>query len=114
MRLFEADDKFLDVLKLILRNQIKRADAKQAPQVYTFQGLSELLKTQGYGPISFNEFEKLYNDQSTDLQTLISNYNEDTITLKTKEEIQSEPEDLDALGAPSVDQLAARGAKDLS
>lgn len=112
MRLFEADTKFLDDLELILRTQIKRADAKHAPDQLSYEALSNMLHNIGYGPISFDDFQKIY-DENPNIQPYVSNHNEKVITLATKKDKKVEPELTEPLAGPTVDQLASRGVSDL-
>ena len=108
MRLFEVADRFVDDLQTILRNEIGRSDAKQAPKTLTWIALSNMLTPFGYGDIDYAGFSKIY-DANPAIQPLIKNFNEEGIILGTEEEPDVEKQtQVDTPAGPGVDQMADR------
>jgi hypothetical protein len=114
MRLFEADNRFVDDLETLLRNRIGRSDAKQASQTLTWPALSNMLRGFGYGDIDYAGFRRIF-DENPSLHSLIRNFNEDGLILGTDEEPESTEQDqMDVPQGPGVDQMAHSGAQKLS
>lgn len=116
MRLYEFDGSFVDNLTSVLRNQIGRGDSKKQPQTFTYAALNQLMKNVG-SPIHLDQqtLTTLRNN-NPDLDSLISNFDNDTISLGTKVQPQDKNNDLDIdagdLTGPSVDQMARKGVRD--
>ena len=110
MRLFEVADRFVSDLETLLRNLVGRGDSKHAPQVLSYPALSNLLRNMGYGDVSYDNFSKIY-DENPGLQPLIKNFNDQGITLGTKDDPEKDPNALDIPDGPSVDQMASGGAQ---
>lgn len=109
MRLFEVADHFVDELETVLRNRIGRADSEEAAEVLSYPALSNLLM--GYGEISYPQFDQIVNN-NPGLQSLIQDYNEEKVILKTKKQLEQPAGDLaQPQTSPSVDQMASQGAK---
>jgi hypothetical protein len=114
MRLFEADNRFVDDLETLLRNRIGRSDAKQASQTLTWPALSNMLRGFGYGDIDYAGFRRIF-DENPSLHALIRNFNEDGLILGTDEEPESTEQDpMEVPKGPGVDQMARSGAQKLS
>lgn len=114
MRLFEADNGFVDDLETLLRNRIGRSDAKQASQTLAWPALSNMLRGLGYGDINYGVFRKIF-DKNPSLHPLIRNFNEDGLILGTEEEPESTKQDpMEVPKGPGVDQMARSGAQKLS
>lgn len=115
MRLFEVAGRFVDDLETLLRNLVKGGNSKKSSdpmmkdtQTISYPALSQLLNNLGYGNVNFTQFARIY-DENPSLQPLISDYNEEFITLGADEE-QAEPGAEDIPTGPSVDQMASSGA----
>lgn len=114
MRLFEADNGFVDDLETLLRNRIGRSDAKQASQTLAWPALSNMLRGLGYGDINYGVFRKIF-DKNPSLHPLIRNFNEDGLILGTQEEPENTKQDqVEVPKGPGVDQMAHSGAQKLS
>lgn len=105
-------DNFVDDLETLLRNLTGRSDSKKTSQKLTYPALSNLLKNLGHSGINKDILTKVYDDNPA-LQGLISDFNDQGITLgtkvqpdkpKTKFEIPS--------GGKSVDAMASSAAKE--
>ena len=111
MRLFEVADRFVDDLTTILRELVGRADAKHAPQQLAYPALSNMLANMGYGTLGFDQFSRVY-DENPQVQELVADFNEDGITLGTKDQVDQAKTQLPTgIGAKTVDQMASAGAK---
>jgi len=117
MRLFEVEDRFVDDLETVLRNQIGRSDAEHTSSVLTWEALSNIMSNLGYGEIGFKEFQRIYIENPS-IHSLVQDYSEeDGIVLGTKVEAPPEQQPADSqLDIPqgrSVDQMAHKGAQKL-
>ena len=113
MRLFEVEDNFVVDLTTVLRNLLGRSNAKGVPMKLNYKAVSNMLGNMGYGEINYDVFSKLY-DQNEQLQSMVSDFDETGITLKT----DSEPEKsakppMDRAAGPSVDQMAHSAVQDI-
>lgn len=120
MRLFEVEDNFLVDLTTVLRNILGRNNSpgNEAPVVLSYKSVSNLLNNMGYGEISYQQFDKLATDDNSPLKPgndLVSNYDENGITLATKgAEPEQPPVTNTGKGAgKSVDQMAHNAVQDL-
>lgn len=108
MRLYEVADRFSSDLTTILRNLLGRGNAKYSSQHLTYFALSNLMKNLGYGAVSFEDFSKIYDDHP-EIQTLVSDFDQDGITLSTNTDVANStgPKDMEApSGGKTVDQMA--------
>lgn len=119
MRLFEVEDNFLVDLTTVLRNILGRNNipGKEAPVVLSYKSVSNLLNNMGYGEISYQQFDKLASGDSplAPGKGIVSNYDENAITLATKGAEQEKPP-VTSTGAgagKSVDQMAHNAVQDL-
>ena len=113
MRLFEVEDNFLVDLTTVLRNLLGRSNAKGAPMKLNYKAISNMLGNMGYGEINYDTFSKLY-DQNEQLQSIVSDFDENGVTLKTDSEPeQGAPAHFDKPAGPSVDQMAHSAVQDI-
>jgi hypothetical protein len=109
MRLFEVEDRFINDLETLLRNQVGRSDSQSAPQILSYPALSNLLKNMGYGAINFDILSQIF-DSNPQLQPLIADFDQEKIVLGTRQATPNTGSKLDVPDGPSVDQMASSGA----
>jgi hypothetical protein len=108
MRLFEADNRFIDDLTAILRNEIGLSDNKRSPKSLSWIAFSNLLSPLGFGKIDYGTWSKIL-DINPELKPYVRNFNQDSIELGTKEEpLKSPNEVVPTSTGPSIDQMANR------
>lgn len=110
MRLFEFTDRFANDLATLLRNRIGEVDKARSNEILTYPALSNLLAPEGYGEIRDDQDLSNILDQNPELKTYIADFDENGITLATKDQIDNPPSKMDIPSAPSVDQMAHQGA----
>lgn len=113
MRLFEVENNFLVDLTTVLRNLLGRSNSQGVPMKLNYKAVSNMLGNMGYGEINYDNFSKLY-DQNEQLQSIVSDFDETGITLKTDSEPDQGPKaHFDAPAGPSVDQMAHSAVQDI-
>jgi hypothetical protein len=108
MRLFEVEDRFVDDLVTILRNLRGRSDSKDAPAVFPYAAVNNLLQPLGYGELSKMALVNLVK-QHPDVNKEIKTFDDENIVLKTEAEKAENPTNIP--NGPSVDQMAHQGAQ---
>ncbi len=117
MRFFEFSDTGdeTDKFLMVLRNYIGRAASKKSPAKLNWNGLNQVLKTNGFELTADYETFKAMYDASPAVQSLVKNFNQDGIELNVpgapesdaeKEPDQGQGQDSQA----AVDQTAASAA----
>lgn len=117
MRFFEFNDSAneTDKFLMVLRNYIGRAASKKSPAKLNWNGLNQVLKTNGFELTADYETFKAMYDSSPALQAMIKNFNQDGLELNVPgaPESDSEKEPDQGQGQDSqaaVDQAAAGAA----
>jgi len=115
MRFFEfSGDAPGDKLVLVLRNYIGRAASKKAPANLNWNGLQQVLKTNGFElAADYETFKSIY-DANPAIQSLVKNFNDRGIELNVPGAPDEEPKG-DGTQTPqdsqaAVDKLAASAA----
>ena len=115
MRFFEfAGDDAGDKLVIVLRNYIGRAASKKAPAKLNWNGLQQVLRTNGFEMAADYETFKAIYDGSPAIQALVKNFNDEGIELKVPGAPDEEPKG-DGTQSPqdsqaAVDKMAASAA----
>jgi hypothetical protein len=82
MRFFEFQgDDTGDKLVMVLRNYIGRAASKKAPANLNWNGLQQVLKTNGFEMAADYETFKAIYDSSPAVQSMVKNFNDKGIEL---------------------------------
>lgn len=99
MRFFEfAGDDGVDKFVMVLRNYIGRAASKKAPAKLNWNGLQQVLRSNGFEVSADYETFKAMYDASTAIQGLVKNFNDQGIELKVP-------------GAPDAEKEPTQGAE---
>jgi hypothetical protein len=111
MRLFEAVSDVSDSLGLFLRNKIGVADEIGQPLSIPFSDpeLQSFLHSQGIGELTYDALDSmLKKPENQELKDLITNYDEQEMTLKTKVGSDKQQTNLtpNSTAGKSVDQMA--------
>ncbi len=115
MRFFEFQgDDTGDKLVIVLRNYIGRAASKKAPAKLNWNGLQQVLKTNGFEMAADYETFKAIYDGSPAVQAMVKNFNDEGIELKVPGAPDEEPKG-DGTQSPedsqaAVDKAAASAA----
>ncbi len=115
MRFFEfAGDDAGDKLVIVLRNYIGRAASKKAPAKLNWNGLQQVLKTNGFEMAADYETFKAIYDGSPAVQAMVKNFNDQGIELNVPGAPDEEPKG-DGTQSPedsqaAVDKAAASAA----
>ncbi len=115
MRFFEfAGDDAGDKLVIVLRNYIGRAASKKAPAKLNWNGLQQVLRTNGFEMAADYETFKAIYDGSPAIQAMVKNFNDEGIELKVPGAPDEEPNG-DGTQSPedsqaAVDKAAASAA----
>ena len=115
MRFFEfAGDDTADKLVVVLRNYIGRAASNKVPAKLNWQGLEQVLKTNGFElAADYETFKSIYDSNPT-VQSLVKNFNDKGVELNVPGAPDSEPKG-DGTQTPqdsqaAVDKIAASAA----
>lgn len=115
MRFFEfSGDDTADKLVVVLRNYIGRAASKKAPAKLNWNGLQQVLKTNGFElAADYETFKSMY-DASPAIQALVANFNDKGIELNVPGAPSEQPKG-DGTESPqdsqaAVDKIAASAA----
>ena len=112
MRLFEAVSDIVDSLVLYFRNKIGVADEQgQLLQIpYNDPQLTGFLHSKGLGAMTYDALDSLVQKpENQDLKSLVTNYDSEGFTLKTKAESQNQQQanlTPNTSAGKSVDQMA--------
>jgi hypothetical protein len=115
MRFFEFQgDDTGDKLVVVLRNYIGRAASKKAPANLNWNGLQQVLKTNGFEMAADYETFKAIYDSSPAVQAMVKNFNDKGIELNVPGAPDEEPKG-DGTQSPedsqaAVDKAAASAA----
>ncbi len=115
MRFFEFQgDDTGDKLVIVLRNYIGRAASKKAPAKLNWNGLQQVLRTNGFEMAADYETFKAIYDGSPAIQAMVKNFNDEGIELKVPGAPDEEPKG-DGTQSPedsqaAVDKAAASAA----
>lgn len=115
MRFFEfAGDNTADKLIIVLKNYIGRASSKKAPAKLNWNGLQQVLKTNGFELAADYETFKAIYDSNPAVQTLVKNFNDKGIELNVPGAPDEQPKG-DGTQSPqdsqaAVDKIAASAA----
>jgi hypothetical protein len=115
MRFFEFQgDDTGDKLVMVLRNYIGRAASKKAPANLNWNGLQQVLKTNGFEMAADYETFKAIYDSSPAVQSMVKNFNDKGIELNVPGAPDEEPKG-DGTQNPAdsqaaVDKMAASAA----
>jgi hypothetical protein len=114
MRFFEfAGDDTGDKLVMVLRNYIGRAASKKAPVTLNWNGLNQVLKTNGFEiAADYETFKSIY-DSNPAVQSMVKNFNADGISLKVPgapDDQEQSPQQSGKTSQDQVDQIAASAA----
>ena len=113
MRFFEfAGDDGVDKFVMVLRNYIGRAASKKAPAKLNWNGLQQVLRSNGFEVSADYETFKAMYDASTAIQSLVKNFNDQGIELKVPgaPDAEKEPTQGDETSQDVVDKTAAGAA----
>lgn len=113
MRFFEfSGDDSADKLVMVLRNYIGRASSKKAPAKLNWNGLQQVLKTNGFELAADYETFKAIYDASPAIQSLVKNFNDQGIELNVPGAPDSEKQQTTSgqTSQAAVDQAAASAA----
>jgi hypothetical protein len=115
MRFFEFQgDDTGDKLVMVLRNYIGRAASKKAPAKLNWNGLQQVLKTNGFEMAADYETFKAIYDGSPAVQTMVKNFNDQGIELNVPGAPDEEPggdgTQTPADSQAAVDKMAASAA----
>jgi hypothetical protein len=92
MRFFEfAGDDAGDKLVIVLRNYIGRAASKKAPAKLNWNGLQQVLRTNGFEMAADYETFKAIYDGSPAIQAMVKNFNDEGIELNVPGAPDEEP-----------------------
>jgi hypothetical protein len=92
MRFFEFQgDDTGDKLVIVLRNYIGRAASKKAPAKLNWNGLQQVLKTNGFEMAADYETFKAIYDGSPAIQAMVKNFNDEGIELNVPGAPDEEP-----------------------
>ena len=89
-----------------------RGDANDADQTteISFAALDQIMQNTGYPQFNYNLFKSMY-DQSEALKSVVDDFNQDKIVLKTEKEMaKDEPMDYDDTGSTDVVKKMAKSA----
>ena len=111
MRFFEfAGDDQGDRFVMVLRNYIGRAASKKAPAKLNWNGLNQVLRTNGFELTADYETFKAMYDGSPAIQAMVKDFNDDGIELK----VPGAPDEKNSPGTQdsqaAVDQTADSAA----
>lgn len=111
MRFFEfAGDDQGDRFVMVLRNYIGRAASKKAPAKLNWNGLNQVLRTNGFELTADYETFKAMFDGSPAIQAMVKNFDDDGIELK----VPGAPDEKNSPGTQdsqaAVDQAADSAA----
>ena len=115
MRFFEfAGDDTSDKLIIVLKNYIGRAASKKAPAKLNWNGLQQVLKTNGFELAADYETFKAIYDSNPAVQALVKNFNDKGIELNVPGAPDEQPKG-DGTQSPqdsqaAVDKIAASAA----
>jgi hypothetical protein len=115
MRFFEfAGDDGVDKFVMVLRNYIGRAASKKAPAKLNWNGLQQILRSNGFEVSADYETFKAMYDASPAIQNLVKNFNDKGIELNVPGAPNEEPKGDGTKGPEdsqaAVDQTAASAA----
>lgn len=115
MRFFEfSGDDTSEKLVIVLRNYIGRAASKKAPAKLNWNGLQQVLKTNGFElAADYETFKSIY-DSNPAVQSLVKNFNDQGIELNVPGAPNEQPKG-DGTQSPqdsqaAVDKIAASAA----
>lgn len=108
MRLFEFASDIADDVVLILRNQMGTSNSSDTSGKVSYAALNNMLKNIGYGNVEYDSstFTNLY-DKNPEIQTLVSDYDENGIVLATKKQPEEKIDKFDIGNSPSVKKMAS-------
>ncbi len=113
MRFFEfSGNDIAEKLIIVLRNYIGRASSKKAPAKLNWNGLQQVLKTNGFEiAADYETFKSIY-DSSPAIQSLVKNFNDQGIELNVPGAPDSEKQQTTKgqTSQDAVDQIAASAA----
>jgi hypothetical protein len=114
MRFFEfAGDDAAEKFVVVLRKYIGRAASKKAPAKLNWNGLQQVLKTNGFEMTADYETFKAMYDASPTIQAMVKNFNDKGVELKVPGAPDADKEPTQGTGQTSqdaVDQTAASAA----
>jgi hypothetical protein len=115
MRFFEfAGDDGVDKFVMVLRNYIGRASSKKAPAKLNWNGLQQVLRSNGFEISADYETFKAMYDASPAIQNLVKNFNDKGIELNVpgapKDAAEQEPTQGGETSQDVVDKTAASAA----
>ena len=115
MRFFEfAGDDGVDKFVMVLRNYIGRAASKKAPAKLNWNGLQQILRSNGFEVSTDYETFKAMYDASPAIQNLVKNFNDKGIELNVPGAPDQEPKGDGTKGPEdsqaAVDKTAASAA----
>jgi len=114
MRFFEfSGDDAAEKFVVVLRNYIGRAASKKAPAKLNWNGLQQVLKTNGFEMTADYETFKAMYDASPTIQAMVKNFNDKGVELKVPGAPDADKEPTQGTGQTSqdaVDQTAASAA----
>ena len=116
MRLFEFANDAADGVETVLRNLLGQADTQHITAQVPYQVLSNLLNPLGYGEMDYDAFKAVHDSDPERFKDLVSNFDSEGVTLKTKAETPQDQANLtpNKSAGKSVDQMAHNVvAKDL-
>jgi hypothetical protein len=115
MRFFEfSGDDTADKLIIVLKNYIGRAASKKAPAKLNWNGLQQVLRTNGFELAADYETFKAIYDSNPAVQTLVKNFNDKGVELNVPGAPDEQPKG-DGTQTPqdsqaAVDKIAASAA----
>jgi len=108
MRLSEFSSGGLDELIILFRNQIQRANAEGSDAIFSWQAITNILKSSGHN-FDYESFKTMY-DSNPMLKSVVKNFDGDGVTLKTDTSIDDNGDKVDVDDEPTktVQQMAKR------
>ena len=91
---------------MVLRNRPADANLKKEPSEFSFDELNVLMKNTGREQFDYRSFKAAY-DSDARIKTMVKNFNQDSITLKTDTDADTTAPQQD-LGNKAVSQMAKR------
>jgi hypothetical protein len=91
---------------LVLRNRLADANLKKEPSEFSFDELNVLMKNSNREQFDYRSFKAAY-DSDERIKSMVKNFNQDGITLKTDTDADAAAPQQD-LGNKAVSQMAKR------
>ena len=94
---------------MVLRNRLAEANLKKEPSEFSFDELNVLMKNSNREQFDYRSFKAAY-DSDERIKSMVKNFNQDGITLKTDTDADAAAPQQD-LGNKAVSQMAKRATR---